>query len=596
MNPTSPYADEPWEPGVGAVVNLPSFQFRQNENDFLVNGKADLRFQRHGFRLFGTPWHIERFFGRAITFRKECLEEIGPADPDMREWADADLLLRCRQRGWRVLCLLDAKGPPLNPRRDLSSRAPQFLSWMHIFYLAKYFPFELPIFLKRNEKFFRGLGTAEADCQLLKMLVKCVRSNETADLAESLPLISAELKRILGENRTNRLWGLLELNQGYRKKIEVGIYDHALQMAGGGQKYACTIAAALQKDYEVTFLSNKPVSIQKLMEWYGLDLSLCRVKVVKIPFFEQKGREFIDQGAVPHGKENPFDAVAAESGRYDIFINVNMLTKVKPCSGVSIFLCHFPDSKRQGTFYVDDYTYLVANSLYTIGWLKKRWKMRPSVHLYPPVDMAGPKREKEKIVLSVARFDQTGSKRQDALVDAFERMSRSHPRVVEGWKLILAGGTFGRNPFLQKLKRKIALNPRVVILENIPLGSLKELYSKSAIFWHACGLGTDIPERIEHFGMATVEAMQNGCVPVVINKGGQKEIVEPGRSGFLFNDPAGLEAATLKLMHDEALLKTYSTHATERGLCFSRERFERSLRSFFDEIKKDHFEFGGDIS
>lgn len=585
-----------WEDGVGATVSFFPFQFRQNENDFLADGRAELRFQRRGLRLFGSPFFAERFSGRPMLFRKECLEDIGSADSDMQEWSDMDLLLRCRQRGWRVLCLLDKKDAPLHQWQNASSPLGQSLHWPRFFYLAKYFPFELIHFLKRNEKALGAMGPVEADRNLLKMLAKCVDSNETSDLEEVLPLISLELTHALGEKRSNRLWGLLELHQGYRGKIEIGIYDHALQMPGGGQKYACTIAAALQKDYQVTFLTNKPVTTQKLMEWYGLDLSLCRVKIVPLPFFEQEGREFIDQGAVSREPRNPFDLVAAQSKRYDIFINVNMLTKVNPLSGVSIFLCHFPDSKRDRLFYVDEYTYLIANSLYTIEWLQKRWQMRPSVHIYPPVDMAGPTREKEKIILSVARFDQTGSKRQDALIEAFEQMRLANPKALQGWKLILAGGTFGRNPFLQKLKRKIALNSRVGILENIPVGSLKELYSEASIFWHACGLATNIPERIEHFGMATVEAMQNGCVPVTINKGGQKEIVEHGRSGFLFNDSAELQVYTLKLIADEGRLKSFSKNAVQRGLCFSRERFDRSIRLFFDEIKKNHFNFGGMIS
>ncbi len=35
--------------------------------------------------------------------------------------------------------------------------------------------------------------------------------------------------------------------------------------------------------------------------------------------------------------------------------------------------------------------------------------------------------------------------------------------------------------------------------------------------------------------MTTVEAMQNCCVPIVIDGGGQREIVEHGDSGFRFS-------------------------------------------------------------
>jgi len=60
-----------------------------------------------------------------------------------------------------------------------------------------------------------------------------------------------------------------------------------------------------------------------------------------------------------------------------------------------------------------------------------------------------------------------------------------------------------------------------------------------AIYWHATGLGEDLDrflDRAEHFGIMTFEAMAFGCVPIVIRAGGQPEIVEGGRHGYLFAD------------------------------------------------------------
>ena len=60
---------------------------------------------------------------------------------------------------------------------------------------------------------------------------------------------------------------------------------------------------------------------------------------------------------------------------------------------------------------------------------------------------------------------------------------------------------------------------------------LRDLYGRASIFWHAAGLGEDPerhPDRYEHFGITTVEAMSAGAVPVVIDAAGQAEIVEQG--------------------------------------------------------------------
>jgi glycosyltransferase involved in cell wall biosynthesis len=83
---------------------------------------------------------------------------------------------------------------------------------------------------------------------------------------------------------------------------------------------------------------------------------------------------------------------------------------------------------------------------------------------------------------------------------------------------------------------------------------------------------------MEHFGISTVEAMAAGCVPVVINKGAQPEIVEHGVSGFLWNTLEELRAYTIRLIKDNALLESMAQAARRRAQLFSRENYvERCL-------------------
>ena len=81
------------------------------------------------------------------------------------------------------------------------------------------------------------------------------------------------------------------------------------------------------------------------------------------------------------------------------------------------------------------------------------------------------------------------------------------------------------------------------------------------------------PEWMEHFGIATVEAMAAGCVPVVINKGGQCEIVEHGVNGFLWNTLDELASYTLQLIEDETLRARMSMAARARSRTFDRDHF-----------------------
>ena len=61
-----------------------------------------------------------------------------------------------------------------------------------------------------------------------------------------------------------------------------------------------------------------------------------------------------------------------------------------------------------------------------------------------------------------------------------------------------------------------------------------ELLATSSLFWHATGYGEQArrhPERLEHFGITTPEAMLCGAVPLVVPAGGQVEIVTDGVNG-----------------------------------------------------------------
>jgi glycosyltransferase involved in cell wall biosynthesis len=73
--------------------------------------------------------------------------------------------------------------------------------------------------------------------------------------------------------------------------------------------------------------------------------------------------------------------------------------------------------------------------------------------------------------------------------------------------------------------------------------------------------------------------MGAGCVPVVINKGGQPEIVEHGVSGFVWNTVEELKRYTSLLAEDECLWAKMSAAAQSRAQAFSRERFLVGLSS-----------------
>jgi len=229
---------------------------------------------------------------------------------------------------------------------------------------------------------------------------------------------------------------------------------------------------------------------------------------------------------------------------------------------------------------LDQYHTICAVSRYTQRWVRRYWK-RESELLYPPVDVSDiVPGQKQNVILSVGRFfDGHHNKKHFEMVDVFKAMCVAG---LSGWRLILVGGTHKEDIHREYLARLVRATERfpISILPDIPFARLRELYGISKIYWHATGFGEDetkFPERFEHFGMSTVEAMAAGCVPVVIGKAGQLEIVQHGQTGFLWKGLDELKAYTLRLVGAEDLRRSLAQAAMERSRHFSREVFERHL-------------------
>ncbi len=186
--------------------------------------------------------------------------------------------------------------------------------------------------------------------------------------------------------------------------------------------------------------------------------------------------------------------------------------------------------------------------------------------------------EKKKIIVGVGRFFPT--KRQDALIEAFTRLQQSLG-AANTWELHLAGiveDTSAAREYFDALQRR-AERSNIYLHPDLGFAELHELCDQAAIFWHAAGLGyQDNPAKQEHLGIATVEAMDHGCVPVVIRLGGQPEIVTEGVNGYLWSSLDELVALTSKLVLDEKLRRRMSAAASSATGRYSDERFRRQVR------------------
>lgn len=239
------------------------------------------------------------------------------------------------------------------------------------------------------------------------------------------------------------------------------------------------------------------------------------------------------------------------------------------------------------------YDLLLAISEYTRRWIAGRWGLESEV-LAPPVDTstftAPEAGAKERTIVSVGRFFHgSHNKKHLEMLRVFRAMV-DRGEVPEGWEYHLVGNLHRDRlvdlEYFADLER-LAEGYPVRLLVDLDLERLVEEYRRAAIFWHAAGWGESErrrPEKLEHFGLTTCEAMSSGCIPVVIAKAGQLEIVEHGETGFLFGTADELASITRRLIrgHGEPWTHRMMDRAAAAVRRFARPRFEERLREILE--------------
>jgi len=578
----------------GAVQSKILFSDEKTLNSVGVEEVEDFYFRDIGFDEKDTGQYADEMdrdyvTGGSALYRRGCLEDVGAFDEDyVMFFEDIDYSIRCRDSGWNLRYAPESVVFHRYHGSTTTELCEYFCSRNRLMLLAKRFPNRFVQSIKTSHPYLSN-DHDRLYWNLIHAAKKLVEHNDTDTAGHVLRDLKPCLVKIFGKSTALSFFRHLEAALGLRK-VRLGIYDHAFHFAGGGQRYIAKAAEALQDRYEVTYIANKDITLEKYREWFDIDLSRCGLKIIKLPFYEKLGGMFIDEGHANVSDTNYFEPINRESACYDIFLNANMLSRVEPNSPLSIFMCHFPDQDIGRYFSAHRYDYLITNGKYTSFWVEKKWGIKPTIILYPPVDMYNPESSpdrKDKIILSVARFEVGGSKKQYEMIQAFHELSKADKLVEDEWTLICVGGSSDNNPyFLGLMDEMKRIKPKNIMLKpNLTNDEVKDLYRRASIFWHACGLGETKPHLIEHFGMTTVEAMQNYCVPIVIDGGGQREIVEVGKSGFRFSSLEQLKEHTLKVILDEGMRNEMARNAYERSHQFNSEVFKEHLLAFMTNVE-----------
>ena len=390
--------------------------------------------------------------------------------------------------------------------------------------------------------------------------------------------------------------------------LRISIYnDPAGGGIGGSEFVAALLAETLAKHHHVDLFHRIPsLTADKLAANSGTSLRGVELHYVG----DEKPATLSRRNPVSNYRESR-KAFARLSESYDIFIAIvhgvppfchaargalivlfpaPTAPYVKPLGGVDVK----PAVKHPGRYLyqswawarrMESYQVKTAISDFSRTWTKKLWGIDCQI-VYPPVDTDFRRQEKRKTILSVGRFAIPGDghqKNQEQMLLTFQQL---RDNGVTDWDYVSVGGlqdTPKHKTYFDGLSR-LAQGSGARLVANMGRRELKHLYEQSSVFWHAAGFGVDEntePVFAEHFGISTVEAMAAGSVPVVIKKGGQKEIVEHGVSGFLWETLAELESYTHRLLADDNLRAQMSEAARARAKMFSRDSF---IKNFLAQI------------
>lgn len=352
--------------------------------------------------------------------------------------------------------------------------------------------------------------------------------------------------------------------------MKIAIYSPYLDTAGGGEKYILTIAEILAKRSQVDIL------LDKHLKEVGQDLIVKKNSILHNINFSNIS--FV---------EAPIGSLWSFLQRFWFFKMYDFLFYLTDGSiffatakkNIIHFQVPFENIKAKGfwgSIKLKSWNLAIYNSNFTKELIETTWPVNGEV-IYPPVDTKSFKpRPKKKQIISVGRFFHFDkAKKHQLLIDCFKKLNPE--KHIAGWSLHLAGGAQeGDRPYIEQLK-KYAKGFQIYFYPNLPQDQLVNLYGESQIYWHATGFNEDDPKKYEHFGITTVEAMASGCIPVVINLGGQKEIVEEGVSGFLWDDLESLRNQTIKIINDKKLISRISKEARKRSKKFDKKEFEKKI-------------------
>ena len=303
--------------------------------------------------------------------------------------------------------------------------------------------------------------------------------------------------------------------------MKVAIIHPFLNTMGGAEFVGLITAKVLSSaGYCVTIFTNKEPDYKKAKERFGLDLKDLNI-VVKRPFIEKMLS--ITGKFVGYRWVLVLSSLLNEARKvgYDIIIDTqtNVFTKSDivymhyvhkfKFRHESFVILYNKLIKRKLSFILGNPKIIVANSSWTAKQIREFFG-RDSLIIHPPVDVGyymkvWDSSRRERIVVTVSRLDPV--KRLDAIVDIAS--------VMRDYKFVIFSGSFkSGDVVLDKIRRKMKelKVDNIDLVIDAPRDKRRSIMAGARYYVH--------PPFSEPFGIAVVEAMAAGLIPIVYKNSG----------------------------------------------------------------------------
>ena len=360
--------------------------------------------------------------------------------------------------------------------------------------------------------------------------------------------------------------------------MKVLLIHPRLSVKGGGERVAIhSILAATRAGHEVSLLSEE-FDEASFADFYGCPGLFDKVDRFYYPAFKPVlGHRFLLYQRLVYHWLRIRKAVSRDC--FDIVLSTQDIGYVPSTRAPVIQYCYFPEyfshlqtgsSPVWRLYYRPASTYyrnrvrrvglLLSVSDFTRGFVAKKWE-RESKTVYPPCPVEdfsefSNMKSRENLVVTIGRI--VPEKRFHLFVE----LARTVPKT----RFVAIGSLSDEtSAYYDQLKKSAPENVSFVLS---PLRKVRGILGRAMAYVHCA--------ENEHFGITIVEAMAAGCVPIVHDSGGPREIVTSD-VGFRWSNLSVAARQIVMLAENDSLRRELSAAASVRARQFRPQVFESEM-------------------